>query len=308
MRVSAVIAAHNAADYLREAIESIIAQTYRPFEIIVVDDGSIDHTREVCASFGEQVRYLYQPKDEKNYGGSATIRCLLESSGEFIAYMNHDDRWLPTKIEKQVEALDANPEVGVVFTGTRAIDKDGNIFWDPMPHGPSGDVFHSLLKRSFYFPSSALIRRSALPRAGLPEPNAIGGDWDLWLRIARYYPVLVIEESLTEYRSFEGNFSKKKELLFAGRLELLQRQSKNLHPSCSECTTTLAESFRTMSGECLEYYHLRSRDSEFARALPFLRLAYRFSRREVLRPERLLSILKDAVFAKVRETGLLKRR
>lgn len=308
MRVSAIIAAHNAADYLREAIESILAQTYRPFEIIVVDDGSIDHTREVCASFGTQVRYFYQPKAERDYGGSATIRCLLESSGELIAYMNHDDRWLPTKIQKQVEALDANPEVGVVFTGIQPIDKDGRPFMAPLPNGPSGDAFHSLLKRSFYFPSSALIRRSALPRAGLPEPNAIGGDWDLWLRIARYYPVLVIEECLTEYRSFEGNFSKKKELLFTGRLELLQRQSTNLHPNCAECTTTLAESLRTMSGECLEYYHMRARDSRLANALPFLRLAYRFSRREVLRPRRLLWILKNAVFAKVRETGLLRRR
>ena len=304
MRVSAVIAAHNGADYLREAIESILAQTYRPFEIVVVDDGSTDHTSEVCASFGEQVRYFYQPKDDATYGGSATIRCLLESSGEFIAYLNQDDRWLPNKIQKQVEALDANPEVGVVFTGTNVIDKDGRLIGGPLPNGPSGDAFHWLLQKSFYRASSALIRRSALSRSGLPEPTAIGGDWDLWLRIARYYPVIVIEECLLEYRSHDTNFSKNWKRLFAGRLEILRRQSTNLHPNCSECTTTLAESFRHMSGECLELYHLAAASGPLSSALPFLGLAYGFSRREVLRPARLAGILKAAVLAKLRNRRL----
>src|SRR5882724_10991022 len=120
MTVSVVIPAYNAAEYLRRTLCSVVAQTCSPSEIIVVDDGSTDHTREVCLSFGSKVRYIYQDNDG-TFGASASFRGISESGGDLIAFLDHDDLWLPTKLEKQVKLLESQPDAGVAFTAVRSI-------------------------------------------------------------------------------------------------------------------------------------------------------------------------------------------
>src|SRR5215471_18162147 len=103
MLISVAIPAYNGAEHLRDAIDSVLAQTYRPLEIIVVDDGSTDDTRAVCESYGDCLKYYYQENDA-TMGAGARARAIAQAKGEWVALLDQDDRWLPRKIARQVRA------------------------------------------------------------------------------------------------------------------------------------------------------------------------------------------------------------
>lgn len=318
MSISVCIPAYNAAGYLRETIESALAQTHPPDEIIVVDDGSTDDTRKVCAAFGSKVRYIYQEND-RTFGAGARARAMREAKGEWIALLDHDDRWLPTKLEKQIEASKSQPEAVVVFTEFRLIDAQGAPIGDPkhltgaavlkLPH----DTFHLLLCENPYIPSSALIRRSIILEDGLTDPALAGcADWDLWLGIARSHPILLLDESLTEYRISAGQFMSDKRG-FAEALELtIEAQRARLHPDCLLC----GESFRRARSKVygisarywLDQYHAAANVGDLRRAFACLLNAARKSPGEVFRPRRLLAVLKNAVSGLMRGKIISGRR
>jgi len=111
--ISCIVPAFNSERYLGEALDSILAQTYRPIEIIVVDDGSTDGTRDVAARYGDQVRYLWQP----NAGPpQARNRGLTAATGDFVAFLDADDLWHPEKLERQMARFDARPELELCVT------------------------------------------------------------------------------------------------------------------------------------------------------------------------------------------------
>ena len=118
--VSVIIPTYNYGRFIAETIESALGQTLLPHEVIVVDDGSTDETAEVVASFGERVRYIYQ----ENAGVcAARNRGVAASSGDLIAFLDADDIWEPTKLEKQAAKF-ADPDVGLVHCGMREFDSD----------------------------------------------------------------------------------------------------------------------------------------------------------------------------------------
>jgi glycosyltransferase involved in cell wall biosynthesis len=309
MLVSVAITTYNAADYLREALESVVNQTYRPLEIVVIDDGSTDHTKEVCDSFGPSLKYFYQAQDG-TMGASAQIRAIIETSGDFIAFLDHDDRWMPTKIEKQVQAMMENEKAGASFTGVRPIDGKGDAIGEPYPTGPSGDVFHRLLTNCYYTHSSGMVRRVALARSGVQDVDAIAGDWDQWLRIARYYPVVTVEEVLTEQRVHTNNFTKDVKRLVDGARNVLERHRKRLHPNCSECLEAWGEGWKFMSAilarNSLDRFHAETHERRVLTALPYLWQAMRTAPLEVLRPKRSLAVAKNAMLAKLRRPGPIR--
>jgi glycosyltransferase involved in cell wall biosynthesis len=232
MLVSVAIPAHNQANYLREAIESAIAQTYRPLEIIVVDDGSTDHTAEVCLAYKE-VNYIYQRKDATK-GSGARNRAIREAKGEWIALLDQDDLWLPIKIEKQVEIVNTRPGLGAVFTQTNFIDSSGRELRDDPVRGKSGQLFHGLLWGNWFRASSGMFRKAALDVCGYPDEDTVG-DWDLWLRIARHWEIYTIDESLTRYRIHDGGFSRNLGEMSDRESLLRTRQKTRLHDGCAEC-------------------------------------------------------------------------
>jgi glycosyltransferase involved in cell wall biosynthesis len=127
--VSVVIAAYNGAQYLPEAIDSALAQTYPKVEVIVVDDGSTDSTAEVVGAYGARVRYLYQ----QNAGTAAARNTGIQSAqGELIALLDQDDRWLPEKLARQVPLFFDEPRVGLVHSGgIRRADGSNNQYLQP---------------------------------------------------------------------------------------------------------------------------------------------------------------------------------
>lgn len=265
MSVSISITAWNGAEYLREALESVLAQTHQPLEIIVVDDGSTDHTAEVCASFGSRVKYLYQENDGTG-GATAHMRSVLETRGEFIAFLDQDDRWLPTKLEKQLAAMRAHPAAGAVFTDVNWIDKDGNFIKPSNFLPPEGDAFHALLEGNRFYHSSAMISRAALCRSGMRDLDTGMGDWDQWLRIARYFPLLFVDEYLTDYRVHDENYSVDKRRIAESTERVLERYRHRLHPGCRECARSFRAGWQLVARAYLDHYHIAARTHGFGRA------------------------------------------
>jgi glycosyltransferase involved in cell wall biosynthesis len=311
MLVSAIIPTYNSADYLKEAIESILAQTVLPDEIVIVDDGSTDHTKEVCASFGDKLRYIYQPNDGSFGAGSRAV-AMRAARGEWIAFLDHDDRWLPTKLEKQLEIASQYPEAAAIYTKGRLIDAEGNVTETPTDLSggayqiSSRDAFHLLLTDTPFWVSSTLMRRGFIEEHGITDPFNVGcADWDLCLSIARHYPVAMADQMLTEYRRFPGQQS-------TGSLDRLMKleertlndQLKVLHPNCAECRKSfragrrfIRHGYQVVARGLLDSYHQTSRAGQFRKALPFLWRAVRTAPEEVLAPRRALAVVKSGLLA-----------
>jgi len=198
--VSVVVPAFNQADYLREALRSALAQTHRELEIIVVDDGSTDHTRTVCEALSDsRIRYVYQPNDGTKGIGARNAAMLL-AQGEWIALLDQDDRWAPTKIEKQVACAAGRSDIGAVFCRVRFIDGDGRVTGEQAGPLPQGDVFHLLLPNNRYHAVSGMFRRALLPQIGLPHAQVGLADHALWLAVSRRAKVAAVDEALADYR------------------------------------------------------------------------------------------------------------
>ncbi len=226
--VSVVIPAHNRAAYLGEAIDSVRSQTFVDWELLIVDDGSTDRTREVVAAHRDdaRIRYCYQSHQERS---AARNRGIADTSGPYIAFLDADDVWKPQKLARQVLALEHAPETALCYTLTGRIDAEGRAL-DAGRHlrAPTGYVLSRLLRQDFIANSSVTIRRCCLKRVGAFDatlPVYGREDWDLWLRIARWYPILPVKEELTLHRVHEGNTSHERS--FASGLAVLEKLSRD---------------------------------------------------------------------------------
>lgn len=204
--VSAIVPNYNYAHFLRETIDSILGQTYPDIEIIVVDDGSKDNSREVLDSYGDRVRAIYQ----KNAGVSAARNNgVRASTGEYLAFLDADDTWLPTKIEKQVARFAADPTLGLVHVGVTEVDADGSVRLERL-EGVEGDVSGDLLmlKRAGVLGggSGIMVPREIFDEVeGFDERMSTSADWDLFYQIAGRYPVGFVPELLIKYRVHNSN-------------------------------------------------------------------------------------------------------
>ncbi len=213
--VSVIVPAYNAEAYIVHTLNSVLSQTYKNIEVIVVDDGSNDETVKIVESIiqhDDRVTLLRQP----NSGVAAARNLAIEKSrGEFIAPIDADDIWYPLKIEKQVHCmLHAGPSTGLVYAWSVHIDERGLLTGGYQAFNIEGDVFAVLIFSNFVGNSSApLIRRVCIERVGgysarLLEQNAQGcEDRDLYLRIARFYKFQVVKEFLVGYRRLNSSMS-----------------------------------------------------------------------------------------------------
>ncbi len=203
-RVSVIIPTHNRRAMLLEAINSVLIQTFQDFEILVVDDGSTDGTREAVGNIPDlRVRYFYQ----KNAGRSAARnRGLAESRGEFVAFLDDDDLFLPHKLEVQVRELDADPEVGLVVGGWQKIDEKGNVLEEIAPKFCALDPEAWLLDCPFII-HAPLVREIWVERAsGFDRDFEPNEDWGFWLWLAHAgCRMKWIEGRVCCYRIYSGN-------------------------------------------------------------------------------------------------------
>lgn len=234
MRVSVVIPAYNAARFLPQTIEGLRAQTQPADEIIVVDDGSTDDSRQVIASLGEGITYIHQ----ENAGVSAARnRGITVATGDIVAFLDADDHWLPEKIAKQLAVFQAQPKVGLVASDRSDIDANGRVLLDSLfkregldelfcnlAGRPIPRAFSRLVKTNFLPTSSVMVRKSALAEAGLFDTGIrYGEDLELWARIAAKHAVVCLPEVLVLYRLHDSNATQHTERLLADMVRVMQR-------------------------------------------------------------------------------------
>ena len=212
-KVSIIIPTYNREKFIGRALESVLAQTYKDFEIIVIDDGSIDNTREVLTPYNKQIKYVYQ----KNGGSSsARNRGIQESTGEYIAFLDSDDIWMPEKLAIQVDILDKNKNIGIVHTKMLMFNNKGERI-GVKPEKPTGKNFRELIEIAGDLPtSSVLTRKECFEKAGLFDTNLKTiQDFDMWLRISQFYDIYeYTEKSLAHYfRHGQQNTSKRVNIL-----------------------------------------------------------------------------------------------
>jgi glycosyltransferase involved in cell wall biosynthesis len=184
--VTVVIPTFNRASVVGRAIQSVLAQTCQDWELIVVDDGSTDGTEQVVRSFSDaRIRYI---RHEQNRRVSAArnmgIRC---AQGEYVAFLDDDDEWMPEKLAKELEVFrNSDPDVGLVYTGKIIFDERGKVL-DVRMEKISGWVYEAMLDRHFVgSPSRVTVKKQVLDRvAGFDETFVNCQDFDLWLRVAK---------------------------------------------------------------------------------------------------------------------------
>jgi glycosyltransferase involved in cell wall biosynthesis len=193
--VGIIIPTYNRRTKVARAIASVLNQTYKDYEIIVVDDASIDGTRDSLVQFRKHIRCVSHPR---NLGVSASRNTAIKASrSPFIAFLDSDDYWLPEKLSFQMAFFAQNPEALICQTQEIWIRKGRRVNPQRKHLKPSGDIFEPSLKRCLVSPSAVMLRRSLLGEVGLfDESLPACEDYDLWLRIASRYPVYLIEQPL----------------------------------------------------------------------------------------------------------------
>ena len=231
--VSIIIPTYNRAWIVRDAIDSVLGQTYADFELIVVDDGSTDRTPEILNSYGDRLRVIRQA----NQGVSAARnRGIGASSGPLIALLDSDDIWLPEKLTVQVDFFKKHPSALICQTEEIWIRNGLRVNPGKRHRKPSGVIFERSLDLCLVSPSAVMVRRVLLEVVGLFDENLPAcEDYDLWLRVGCRFPVHLIDKPLTIKRGgHEDQLSRQSsldryrirslvKLIEAGGLTLIQR-------------------------------------------------------------------------------------
>ena len=206
-RVSVLIPVHNGERFIAGAVESALGQKFEELEVLVVDDGSRDETSRVLESFGERIRRFSQPQRgayaARNFG-------LGEARGEFIAFLDADDRWHRDKLQKQIPLLESDPEIGLVFSNgliVREGEKNPMADFFRLGAPARGRVFPSLVRRNFIPQSSVVVRKQCFQALGPFLEIKMGADYHKWMQISRVYKLDYREEPLFTYTIHGENLS-----------------------------------------------------------------------------------------------------
>lgn len=232
LKVSVIIPTYNCGAYITYAIDSALRQTYKDFEIIVVDDGSTDNTKELLKPYIEssKIRYIYQ---ENNGSASARNAGILNSQSENIAFLDADDEWLPEKLKKQIEYFDKNPIYDLVYCNAKIINDNGDekgIYIKQKYFSiKTNEMSKMLLLKNFIPFSSIIIKRPCIDKIGLFNPTIKGSeDYDFLLRISAKYNIGYLDIIGVKYRISAINKSHDLELRHRETIKILSNFLKNM--------------------------------------------------------------------------------
>lgn len=206
-KISIVIPSYNRAEFIPATLDSILAQTYKDFEIIFIDDGSTDATETVVQAYMDKdfrVKYFKQANSER---AVARTYGMSLAEGDYICLVDSDDVWYPHKLEVQLVVMEADPELAMSYASVDRIDLKGHkLGYAARQHeGYTGWVFFELLKRNFIPSVTPMIRRGALKKVKTQNTEYIPyEDWDFWLRLSREGRFFHIVEALGAYRLHPG--------------------------------------------------------------------------------------------------------
>jgi len=263
--VSIIMNCWNCEKYLREALDSVYAQTYPHWEIIFWDNASTDHSGEIARSYDHRLRYF---KGEATIPlGAARNKALEQAGGEYIAFLDCDDLWRPEKLEKQIPLFD-DPEVGLVFCDTVYFN-DSNYaerLYSRRKYA-TGQGFAALLMDNFLAMPSVVIRRGALIEQGewFDPRFSMNEEADLFLRIAYTWTLAMVNEPLAKWRIHPGSQTWNKFSVFADELVEMVAKYKSIFPNFAQ---RYAREIRILEGRGAV---IRAKDAIVSDNLPFAR-------------------------------------
>lgn len=233
-KISVIMPAYNAEKYIKEAIDSILTQTYGDFELIVLNDCSRDSTEQIILSFADD-RIVYL-KNEQNMGVAATLnRGLSVAKGEYVARMDADDVSLPERFAQQVAYLDANPDVAVLGTNVETFNEDGPLFTGWSATDPAQMKVDLLFSCGLAHPS-VMMRRDVILELGSYDLAFEGlEDYECWCRVAENHQVTTLSQVLFRYRVHGAQVTKNPSAKYMERLRALkvrQLAQLGIAPDC----------------------------------------------------------------------------
>lgn len=224
VEVSVVIPAYNSENFIGQALQSVLAQSFSPREIIIIDDGSTDQTKHVIAGYVGNIKYVYQ----ENAGpAAARNRGVLEAKSDWIAFLDSDDYWDADHLEQLVENLKKNKDAVLVYCGKKWIDKDGNTLTDfaRQEKFPSGWIFNDLFKANYISTASVVLVKKSIFHAigGFNEKLWNAEDYDLWLCISAIAQVCGVPVYTVNYRRHATNLTLQTMKALRGDLVVLKK-------------------------------------------------------------------------------------
>lgn len=227
--VSVVMPTFNRREFIGYAVDSVLNQTWRKLELIVVDDGSTDDTGQFLGMYAADIRfkYIYQ----NNQGQSiARNRGIKESGGEFIAFLDSDNIWYLDKLEKQISIVERNSSYDIFYGDGVHIDVNGNVLSRNNIKRYSGTITKYLLRDNCVSMNSTIVRKACIDDlGGFVDDDKVAEDYELWLRLSTKYKFLYTSDYYMEYRVMENQLSTDKDSRFIGN-ELILHNFINKYP------------------------------------------------------------------------------
>lgn len=259
-KVSVLISTYNRARYLPRAIDSALNQTYGNAEIIIADDGSTDETAGVCAGYRNRIRYMRQDRSGLS---QARQLALTNATGEYLAWLDDDDSWMPDKLERMVQYLEVHPHYGWAHSDAIEVDTKDNIIHDSYLKQfgrlkMEGYVYKEMLSVCFPLTSTVIMKRSCLEKLGGFDPDEnYGADVDFYLRCSLHYPIGIVKEPLVKRLLHERGTERANNVYdeysqISCRIPIFERvldKNKNLSIEQKKETLAMLSSYRYRLGE-----------------------------------------------------------
>lgn len=289
--VSIIIPTYNHAQFLPDAVESVLSQTYSNWECIIVDDGSTDNTEEIVQNYlnrDTRIKYLSLTR---NRGLSAARNVgIKESEGKYLVFLDADDYISPTKIEKEVKVLENHPEVGWVYEKSLIIDEKSKQVIQRLPEmalkpnekPPEGRIFYKLLGRNLMPVNAVMIEKKIVESVGLFDESLKSyEDWDLWLRVAVKYDIKFLNDTLAFVRFRPHSMQRDFITFYSNRIKVIRKICK-MYPDLASrykhvIRKTLAQTHYHLGAEYCNKRRTKDSMLEFIRAIklnPFQKMAY----------------------------------
>jgi glycosyltransferase involved in cell wall biosynthesis len=271
-QVSVIIPAYNAMAYLPETLQSVLGQSFQDFEVLIINDGSSDGIEEWAKTIQDRRVRLISQVNQGLSGARNTG--IYRSQSDYIAFLDADDLWASTKLEKQARCLEAHPDVGLVYTWTALINEVGIPTGRIFVNHAEGEVWQSLILHNIVESGSgAMVRRECFATVGIFDRNlrSFVEDWDMWLRIAARYPFKVIKEPLVYYRQHGNSASKDWEAMERSFQIVIE---KAFDSAAAELQGLKPQSYGC-ARMCLAWKALQSQKKDFEKASCYLHQALR---------------------------------
>lgn len=222
--VSVIVPVYNRENLVSETIQSILAQTYEPIEIILINDGSTDSSlsilRKFETRFPDQIRVINQANQGQTIARNNGIRV---ARGEYIAFLDSDDLWLPNKLERQIPLFEHG--VGLVYSGIEVIDEQGRVIRaEPADKRITGEIYPKLLVNNRMTGGTVVVTAEALKNVGTFSTEFKAAEnWDLWLRVCKVYEARVVPDPLIKYRVHSSNMSGDGQLMLNSKWQIIEK-------------------------------------------------------------------------------------